>query len=967
MKYVGSVAAAAVLAAALAGCGTPPEPLFQFEEGDRIAYIGNALADRKQHDGYLETYLHAGLPGHELVFRNLGYTGDQVAHRPRAHDGFGDPDFHLANVGASVIFAFFGYNESFDDDPDQFYEDLVVWIDHTRAQRYTDGGAEDGNNGENANGDENETEDGPPRIILFSPIAHEDLGDRNLPDASENNRRLAEYTEAMARAAADMDVLFVNLFEATQALYAESDEPLTINGVHLNREGNRQVGRFIAVTLLDRPLPDDEGLGALHETVLDKNWHWHKRYRAPSGNDVWGSRAELHGNFETLQRELEMLDAMTANRDEAIWAVAGGDTGYEVDDSNVPDPVEVETNFTGADDVVFLGGEEAIEEMTLADGLAVNLFASEEDFPEIANPVQMQVDAQGRLWVAAWPNYPKWEPLKELKDGLHVLEDTTGDGRADALTTFATISNPTGFEFWNGGVIVASAPNLWFLKDTTGDGQADEEILLMGAIDSADTHHTANNLVYGPDGYLYYQRGVFHLHNIETPWEQSQEGASSALYRFNPRTHRFDYVVENSPNPHGISFDRWGYQYITDATSGSPFQVYVDHEADRFEKRRLFDQTVRPVPGNKVLSSSHFPEEFENNFLILNTIAFLGIKRYELIYDDNTVSGEEIGDLIESSDPNFRPTDVVVGADGALYLSDWHNPIIGHMQHNLRDPMRDHEHGRIYRITAEGQPLDEPVEIHEAPLEALLELYHHPVNRVRHRVRVELSGRDTADVIPAVEAWAAQLDASSEEDALPLLEALWTHQQHNSVNRNLLGALLESPNEHVRYAARRVEWEWGDRPTDHLAAALDPSLHMDHAEPSAPDIELDLTDEDVAELTIIAVAEEMRFDVTEFTVRAGQSVVLTLDNPDYLPHNLIIVNPGTADEIVAEAIALGGDGFAMDFAPDSPDVLHATRMLNMNEEETLEFTAPEEPGEYPYVCTFPGHGEMMRGMMVVVE
>ncbi len=958
LNWPWKTAAAALVVAALMGCGvddTEPteeaEPLFTFEEGDRIAYIGNALADRKQHDGYLETYLQAAHPGHNLVFRNLGYTGDQVAHRPRAHEGFGEPDLHLDNVGATVIFAFFGYNESFSEDPWGFRGEIIDWIEHTREQNYGDGG--------------------PPRIVLFSPIAHENLGDPNLPDGSENNARLARHTEAMADAAQVTDTAFVDLFGATQALYAEADQPLTINGVHLNNEGNRRVARLITEKLLDAPPPDNDGeLEPLRQAVLDKNWHWHKRYRAPSGNDVWGSRAELHGNRETLQRELEMLDAMTANRDERVWAVASGDMEFQVDDGNAPEPVTVETNFEGADDVEFLDGEEAIERMTLADGLTANLFACEADFPEIANPVQMQVDTKGRLWAAAWPNYPKWEPLTELKDGLVILEDTTGDGRADKSTTFATISNPTGFEFWNNGVIVVSAPNIWYLEDTTGDDKADKRVLLMGGIDSADTHHTANNLIYGPDGYIYYQRGVFHLHNVETPWERSHESTESALYRFNPRTHRFAYVVDNGPNPHGISFDRWGYQYITDATSGDPFQVYVDYEADAFAKRSLFDRTVRPVPGNKVLSSAHLPEEFENNFLILNTIAFLGVKRYELLYNDKVVTGEEIGDLIESSDPNFRPTDAVVGADGALYLSDWHNPIIGHMQHNLRDPMRDHEHGRIYRITAQDSPLDNPPEIHGQPIEDLLDLLEHPVNRVRHRARIELSGRDTDEVVAALREWTGQFDADDPGEAHPLLEALWIHQQHNVVNRELLEDLLASPHEHVSYAAQRVEWEWRERPRDLRAYGLDPALlhdHTAHAEPSAPGREVDLSGEDVAELTIIAVVGEMRYDIIEFTVRAGQEVKLTLDNPDYMPHNLIIVEPNTIDDVARQALAMGAEGFEKEFIPDTPDVLHATRMLDGGESETLEFTAPEEPGDYPYVCTFPGHAEMMRGVMRVIE
>ncbi|WP_343702119.1 PVC-type heme-binding CxxCH protein [Chitinophaga sp.] len=961
-----------------------PSGKFDFKKGDRIALIGNGLAERMQYHGFLETYLQAAQPGKELVFRNLGFTGDKVMHRPRAHKAYGDANTHLTRVQANVIFAFFGYNESYDNKPEKFGEELTAWIDSTRLQKY---------DGKNA-----------PRIVLFSPIAHENLESPNLPDGKDNNKRLEAYTRAMEEVAKAKDVVFVDLFAATQKMYAAEKEPLTINGIHLNEEGNRLVARFITEQLVGAmPRTGEEELTRLRQAVLNKNGNWFNRYRATDGNDVWGGRSELHGNYETLQRELQMLDTITANCDKRIWAIAGGDKNIQpvtdkeepfwgaweawsvdtgMDNSNVPAPVKVESNFK--QEVVYLGGEEAISKMHVATGLEVKLFASEEKFPEIANPVTVKRDTKGRLWVAAWESYPKREPLKEMKDQLVILSDTDKDGVADKSVTFARVHNPTGFEFWNNGVIVISAPNILYLKDTDGDDKADVRMVLLGGIDAADTHHAANNLFFGPDGYIYYQRGVFMLCNVETPWGPNQENKQPGLFRFNPRTYQFDFVVENSPNAHGISFDKWGNQFVTDGTTGRAYQVYLDNDGTRapeatdFKTRRLLKQTVRPVPAHQVLSSQHFPPEYENNFLIYNVIGFQGIKRYKLAYDSGKVWGEEIGDMLYSDDPNFRPTSGVVGEDGALYISDWQNPLIGHMQHNIRDPKRDHVHGRVYRVTAKGRPLSEPVAIAGQPVEKLLDLLKHPVNEVRHQVQIELSGRETKEVIAKAKEWAAKYNADTEDGAHALLEILWLHQRHNVANKELLQQLQGSPVEHAVRAANRVAWFWKYQGKDIGGPAAGHAGHGHGADsgsaavaavhnPGPSGKRVDLSSKSEAAVVIGTIPERMLFDTKEIIVKAGQPVKMTLKNVDFMPHNLVVVMPGTADAVAQAAIDLGAEGFKKKFLPDSKSILHATGLLNNNETQTLAFKAPAQPGDYPFLCTFPGHGQLMRGTLKVVK
>jgi glucose/arabinose dehydrogenase len=787
--------------AAAAVLGMTTSQALELNKGDHVVLIGNALAERMQHHGWLESYAQAAMPDKELVFRNHGFGGDKVNNRPR-NSGFPSADAYLEISKADVILAFWGYNESFDNSPDAYRADLVKWLDEINGKKY---------NGKSA-----------PRVVIFSPIAHENLGQANLPDGVANNERLAKYAEATRQVANEKGVEFVDLFSQSQKYYARSKTPLTINGIHLTSEGNKQLARGIHKSMFGKlPRARARKLSKINAAVLDKNWHWYNRYRATDGNDVWGGRSGLafydkQTNREVLQQELKMIDVMTANRDKVIHAAANG-KAIKAGDSNVPAPVKVISNVGGGSpssntgkegSVKYLKPEETLAKLKLAPKMKANVFASEEMFDNMINPVQMGVDTKGRLWAAVWPTYPKWEPLKQTNDALVILPDENRDGVADKMITFAKVQNPTGFEFWNGGVIVASAPDLIYLKDTDGDDVADVRERLLHGLDSADTHHAANNLVYGPGGYIYYQRGVFHVSNVETPWSGPRKDTASAMYRFNPRTFKFSHHANNSPNPHGISFDYWGYHYATDGTGGRAYQVRPNGKGG-FKMQTLLKKTVRPVCSSGILSSDHFPEENNGNFIILNAIGFLGIKQYTMEYDDEgDVWGTETHDLLVSEDRNLRPTDFEIGDDGALYVSDWQNVIVGHMQHNVRDPNRNKTHGRIYRVTYEGRELSKHMNVDGQSIGDLLDLLKHPINGIRQRARVELSEHPSGKVLDATDKWIAQLDPKAKEDAHHFLEALWIYQRNDTKNEALLQQVLNSPVEHARISAKTVKQFW---------------------------------------------------------------------------------------------------------------------------------------------------------------
>lgn len=949
---------------------------FQFQKNDIVAVLGNGLPDRMQHDGWFETLLQNELQGEHVRFRNLSASGDRPDSFPRS-SGATSMTEYLRLVKADVVFAFFGYNESFAGvkNATEYQKKLVEFVRRTRGSK--------------ANGKSF------PRIVLFSPIAHEETGNRNVPDGKQHNIQLSAYTTATERAAREAGVGFVDLFHPSLQLFKESESPLTINGVHLTAAGNQQLAEVIASALLGHQVTASQTLEPLRSAIIDKNNHWNNRYRSRDGNDVWGGRSTLkftndQTNAEVLQHELTMLDVMTMNRDQRVWAVAQGDE-FSVDDSNVPAPVEVISNVGGGSQsssamkegsLKYMSGQEGIQHMAVAKGFEVSLFADDEQFPELVNPVQMQFDTKGRLWAAVWPTYPKWEPLQEMQDALVILHDDNHDGKADRLTEFARVQNPLGFEFWNGGVIVTCAPEILFLKDTDGDDVADVREIILQGLDSSDTHHGANNLIYGPDGAIYWQSGVFMVHNHEHPWGPSLQTGASAMYRFDPRRFTISLHAMNSPNPHGTAFDYWGYQYATDGTGGRAYQVRPDENG--FKMHELLTKEVRPVTASEIVSSEHFPESMQGDFLICNVIGFLGIKHYDLARnsDDGTVWGVPAGDeltvttlhadgtrteeksrgLLMSGDKNFRPADAIFAPDGSLYFCDWHNVIIGHMQHNVRDPNRDHAHGRVYRMTAIGRPLQKPVAIDGQPISVLLEYLKSQVDGIRHRTRIELSERDSDAVIAATTEWVKQFDPNNIEDAHHLLEALWLHQQHNVRNLELLGLLLKSPEPHARIAANTVKHLWFNVEKTMRGGVI--AEEVETAEQKSGILS------ETPELTTIrigTVRERMRYDVTELTVKPGKKVKLTFANSDYMPHNILLVEPDTADEVGLKAIALGATGFSVGFVPESEHILWASRLVDHGQEELIEFTAPMKEGAYPYICSFPGHHLLMRGTLYITN
>jgi lysophospholipase L1-like esterase len=672
----------------------------ELKKGERLAFVGNSLGERMNLYGHFEALLHSRFPEKELAVRNFCRPADEVALRQRPND-YTKLDDPLEVFAPDTFFCFFGYNESFAGPAgaEKFKTDYESFMADYRKAYGKDGKA--------------------LRFVLVSPIAFENTGNPLQPDGATENQNLRLYSGAAAEVARKLNLPFVDLFTATAKLFdAKPGAQFTINGVHINESGDRLVAELLDRALFDGPNQARAGspqFEKIRAAVNDKSWVHFNDYRMLNGWYVYGGRRTY--DTETFPREYKKIRSMAAVRDRYIWDIAQGKTvSAAPDDSGTGELIVPKTMFgtrtySEPKELHYQTPDEAMNLFTLAPGYEIKLFASEAQFPELAKPVQLNFDGKGRLWVCTMPTYPLWRPGDpKPNDKLLIFEDTDGDGRADTCKVFADgLQCPTGFEFVNGGVVVTSQPRLLFLKDTNGDDRADVRVEWLDGFATEDTHHAIGAFEWSPGGELYMLEGISLSTTVETPWGPFRNHNVSICYKLDPKTLRLAaHVTPCFANPWCYTHDRWGQGFVGDGTgaqqywatpiSGAPFK-------GRKGSQVFINPGFRPALGCEIVSSRHFPEAAQGNYLIANVIGFNGIGQFKVREEESGYAAEKIEPLVESSDKNFRPGDPQFGPDGALYFIDWHNPLIGHMQYSQRDPNRDHTHGRIYRITAKNRPL----------------------------------------------------------------------------------------------------------------------------------------------------------------------------------------------------------------------------------------------------------------------
>lgn len=774
----------------------------ELRQAERIALVGGSLAERMNLFGYFETLLHTRFPDKNLVFRNFGWPADEVGNQQRP-DNYTTIDDPLEVFGPGLFVCFFGFNEHFaGDTPEQlakFQAQYREWI-NAHKKKFSKEGRE-------------------ARFVLVSPIAFEQTNNHLLPDGKSNNASLAKYAQAVQALAAELNLPFVDLYAPSLAAFsAEPGAQYTINGIHCNEQGDRLIAGSLDRQLFNTPHPTGMDVSTFHkvrEAVNDKSWYHLQDYRMLNGWYVYGGRRTW--DTETFPGEYQKIRKMVDVRDRYIWDMVVGKTvPAQPDDSKTGEVFIPQTMFGTRDEafrekrepktLVYPTPEESIAQMKVPEGFEVKLFVSEREFPEFANPTQIAFDKKGRLWVSCMINYPQWLPgAAKPGDKLFIFEDTDKDGKADKCITFYDkLICPTGFEFHEDGVLVVDEPRIIFLRDTDGDDKADEMTQVIDGIATDDTHHAMGAWEWSHGGLLYMLEGVSMSTTLESPWGPFRNKGPSGCYVLDPLSWKFRYFrTPGYGNPWCMVFDSWGQGIIGDGTGAqqhwtSPLSGYAV-DTRRTLRPNFDNEGMRPAIGSDFLFSRHFPEDVQGQFIYACVINMHGMPRFQVGDEEGTAgySGKRIENLLDSTDNFFRPIDPQIGPDGALWFGDWCNALIGHMQYSQRDPNRDHEHGRMYRMVYKGKPLIEPELQDGKSIDELLSQLKSYETRTRYRARRELRARDKSQVLSAVDKWIANQSA----DPNQLCEAMWVQESFRQIDPQLIARIMASDNFNARAAA----------------------------------------------------------------------------------------------------------------------------------------------------------------------
>jgi len=692
-------------------------PPFSIVDGDRVMLLGDTLLEREATYGHLETRMHEQFPAVHFSVRNIAWSAETPLGWSRASFDPADKGIerlkeHIELVQPTVAVLGFGMAASLQEMTDRS-NDWTLNPDPARygaepmtAARFKKelGGLMDvitaGAQGRKV------------RFILLSPIRHEDLRSERpgLPDPTAHNALLAEYGKVIAELAKERDAAFVPCDQIRASTgkdpktSAITSSRITENGIHLNESGYRRLSISDFSDALGWNSPaDPDAHKALRDAVLRKNALWFNRFRPANSTYLFGFRKREQGRNAV---EMEQFTPLLKAADEEIWRLAG--------------------NPAAAAPVTPAKTEEAaaaplpLPAFTLAEGLEISLWA---EAPMVSKPVQMNWDAAGRLWVASTPIYPMIEPGKVASDKIQILEDTDHDGKADKSTVFAddlllpTCVEPDITQAKGGPAsagYVGASTELLHVVDANGDGVSDSKRIVLSGFGTEDTHHNLHTLYWGPDGLLYFNQSVYTHSHLETPWGILRVN-SGAVLSYDPRTERTQVFEKGLWNPWGHKIDQAGQHFLTDGAGSTglswafPGATFAPNEGARQTMDSISPGSYPKFAGLELIHSPNFPADWQGSAVTCDfrahKVVHFGITDLGKDHGSSGYTTTALPVLIQTNDLSFRPIDVKLGPDGALYIADWTNPIINHGEVDFRDPRRDHFHGRIWRVTYKGGPI----------------------------------------------------------------------------------------------------------------------------------------------------------------------------------------------------------------------------------------------------------------------
>lgn len=498
--------------------------------------------------------------------------------------------------------------------------------------------------------------------------------------------------------------------------------------------------------------------------------------------------------------------------------------------------------------------EKAIASFTVPDGFEVQLVAAE---PDIDKPIQCAFDGKGRLWVTTTRHYPFAAPIGKGTDKLFVLSDFDIKGKARKIETFANDLNiPIGILPLPDckSCIVHSIPSIWKYTDTDGDGKADAKEEILTGFGTDDTHGMVNSFTLMPDGWVYATHGFKNTSVVKDRKGHTITMNSGNTFRFRPDGSNLEHFTFGQVNPFGIAVDPWFNLYTADCHSKPITQLIRGGTYTSFGKPHAglgfaphvteHSHNSTAICGLVWYDADHYPPEYRGRMFLGNVTANR-VNADRIEWKGATPVAKEMPDFLVSKDPWFRPVDVKLGPNGALYVTDFYNRIIGHYEVPLTHPQRDKDRGRIWRVVWKGRdgkapPAQKPFkDLTAEPREKVDELLGHPNLTVRLLATHEMSRRQ--DQIKSVQrasklhevhrrwvdaarAWTGIVPAEA-KDAMagdPLLDSHverietareeWDREHPNRERIRAMKAVLAGENPHV--ARARV---------DHMTAIPEPS------------------------------------------------------------------------------------------------------------------------------------------------